>query len=110
MSAATADRGASPTLPEDTPMNHLPVPPLTAPRRKGLIATVAAAAILVTAGLAAFSQSGPPAGAPAGAQPGPDSVIAKVNGVEIRQSDLSVPEEEDGQSLPQQGGADAKSD
>ncbi len=91
-------------------MNHLPVPPLTAPRRKGLIATVAAAAILVTAGLAAFSQSGPPAGAPAGAQPGPDSVIAKVNGVEIRQSDLAMAEEDVGQSLPQQGGEDAKRD
>ncbi|MEA3022890.1 MAG: peptidyl-prolyl cis-trans isomerase [Alphaproteobacteria bacterium] len=91
-------------------MNHLPVPPLTAPRRRGLIATLAAAAILVTAGLAAFSQSGPPAGAPAGAQPGPDSVIAKVNGVEIRQSDLAMAEEDVGQSLPQQGGEDAKRD
>src|ERR1700736_4234897 len=111
MSAATAERRAWPTILEDIPMNHLPVPPLTAPRRRGLIATVAAAAILVTAGLAAFSPSGPPAGAAAGgAQAGPDSVIAKVNGVEKRQSDLTMAEEDVGQSLPQQGGEDAKRD
>jgi peptidyl-prolyl cis-trans isomerase C len=90
-------------------MTHLPVPPLWASRRKGLIATVAAA-IIVASGLAAFPQAGPPAAAPTGAQPAPDSVVAKVNGVEIRQSDLALAEEDVGQSLPQQGGEDAKRD
>ena len=86
-------------------MTHLPVLPLWASRRKGLIAT-AAAAIIVASGLAALSQSGPQAAAPAG----PDSVVAKVNGVEIHQSDLAMAEEDVGQSLPQQGGDDAKRD
>ena len=86
-------------------MTHLPVLSLWASRRKGLI-TTATAAIIVASGLAAFSQAGPQAGAPAG----PDSVVAKVNGVEIHQSDLAMAEEDVGQSLPQQGGEDAKRD
>ncbi len=90
-------------------MTHLPVSPLPAPRRTALIATVAAA-ILVSSAFAAFAQAGGPAGAPPAAQPGPDTVVAKVNGVDIRQSDLALAEEDVGQSLPQQGGEDAKRD
>ena len=43
------------------------------------------------------------------AQTPPDPLIAKVNGIEIHQSDLAMAEEEVGQQLPQ-GGEDAKRD
>jgi peptidyl-prolyl cis-trans isomerase C len=63
------------------------------PRR--LIAT---AAILAAGTIAAFAQ------APA------DPVLARVNGIEIHQSDLAIAEEDVGQNMPQTGGADAKRD
>ena len=63
------------------------------PRR--LIAT---AAILAAGAVAAFAQT------PA------DPVVARVNGVEIHQSDLAIAEDDVGQNMPQAGGADAKRD
>jgi peptidyl-prolyl cis-trans isomerase C len=77
-------------------MSHLPVSSYPAPRRAALIAT-AAAAMLLTAPLAALAQADP------------DKVIARVNGVEIHQGDLAIAEEDVGQNLPQ-GGEDAKRD
>jgi peptidyl-prolyl cis-trans isomerase C len=96
LSAATADRAQAPATPKDIPMTHLPVSPVPAPRRVALI-TTAAAAILLASALAAFAQAGT------------DPVLAKVNGVEIHQSDLALAEEDVGQNLPQ-GGEDAKRD
>jgi peptidyl-prolyl cis-trans isomerase C len=63
------------------------------PRR--LIAT---GAILAAGAIVAFAQ------APA------DPVVARVNGVEIHQSDLAIAEDDVGQNMPQTGGADAKRD
>jgi peptidyl-prolyl cis-trans isomerase C len=68
---------------------------LRAPGRMALAAT-AAAAIVAAAAFAAFAQTG-------------DPVIARVNGVEIHQSDLAMAEEDIGQNLPQ-GGEEAKRD
>jgi peptidyl-prolyl cis-trans isomerase C len=96
LSAATADRARTPAIAKDIPMTQLPVSPLPAARRVALIATVAAA-IVVSSALAAFAQAAP------------DPVVAKVNGVEIHQSDLALAEEDVGQNLPQ-GGEDAKRD
>jgi peptidyl-prolyl cis-trans isomerase C len=90
-------------------MTKLPVSPFPAPRRIALVAS-AAAAILVSSALACFAQAGAQPGAPASAQAAPDAVVAKVNGVEIRQSDLAMAEEDVGQNLPQQGGEEAKRD
>jgi peptidyl-prolyl cis-trans isomerase C len=77
-------------------MSYLSVSPFRAPRHFALAAT-AAAAILAASAIAVFSQAAN------------DPVIAKVNGVEIHQSDLALAEEDVGQNLPQ-GGEDAKRD
>jgi peptidyl-prolyl cis-trans isomerase C len=74
-------------------MYHLPVSPFRAARRRALIAT-AAAALCLAAPLASADE---------------DKLIARVNGVEIHQSDLAIAEEDIGQNLPQ-GGEDAKRD
>ncbi len=68
---------------------------LRAPGRMALAAT-AAAAIVATSAVATLAQA-------------PDPLIARVNGVEIHQSDLAMAEEDIGQNLPQ-GGEDAKRD
>jgi peptidyl-prolyl cis-trans isomerase C len=75
-------------------MYHLPVSPFRAARRRALIATAAAALCLA---------------APLTASADEDKLIARVNGVEIHQSDLAIAEEDIGQNLPQ-GGEDAKRD
>jgi len=77
-------------------MITLPVSARRAPRRIALIAT-AAAAIVGASALAVLAQT------PA------DPVIARVNGIEIHQSDLTLAEEDVGQNMPQ-GGEDAKRD
>ncbi|MGZ5811747.1 MAG: hypothetical protein ACXWKA_19040 [Xanthobacteraceae bacterium] len=61
--------------------------------------SLAAACIagLFLAGTAAMAQA-----------PAPDPVIAKVNGVEIRQSDLAIAEEDIGGSLPPTATPEAK--
>ncbi len=74
-------------------INLITLPPSAVRRR-----LIAAAAILAAGATAAFAQ------APA------DPVLARVNGVEIHQSDLAIAEDDVGQNLPQQGGADAKRD
>jgi peptidyl-prolyl cis-trans isomerase C len=75
-------------------MYHLSVSPFRAARRRALIAT-AAVALCLAAQLAAGADE--------------DKLIARVNGVEIHQSDLAIAEEDVGQNLPQ-GGEDAKRD
>jgi peptidyl-prolyl cis-trans isomerase C len=75
-------------------MTDQPVSPRWAPPRSAL---VAAAALLLSSTLAAFAQATP------------DPLIARVNGVEIHQSDLALAEEDVGQNLPQ-GGPEAKQD
>ena len=77
-------------------MTTLSVSALRAPRRMALVAT-AAAVIVAASALSALAQATA------------DPVIAKVNGIEIHQSDLALAEEDVGQNLPQ-GGADAKRD
>jgi peptidyl-prolyl cis-trans isomerase C len=61
------------------------------------LAATAAAAIVAVSAFATFAQA-------------PDPVVARVNGVEIHQSDLAMAEEDIGQNLPQHGGEDAKRD
>ena len=77
-------------------MTTLSVSALRAPRRIALV-TTAAAAIVAASALSALAQATA------------DPVIAKVNGIEIHQSDLALAEEDVGQNLPQ-GSADAKRD
>ena len=77
-------------------MTILSLSALRAPGRMALAATAAAAIVAVSA-FATFAQA-------------PDPVVARVNGVEIHQSDLAMAEEDIGQNLPQQGGEDAKRD
>jgi len=77
-------------------MTQLSVSAFSAPRRLAL-AAAAAAALLAGAMF------------PASAQTAPDPLIAKVNGIEIHQSDLALAEEEVGDSMPQ-GNEDAKRD
>ena len=77
-------------------MSTLSVSARRAPGRMALAAS-AAVAIVATSAWVAFAQA-------------PDPVIARVNGVEIHQSDLTLAEEDVGQNLPQQGGADARRD
>ena len=77
-------------------MTTLSVSALRAPRRMALVAT-AAAVIVAASALSALAQATA------------DPVIAKVNGIEIHQSDLALAEEDVGQNLPQ-GSADAKRD
>jgi peptidyl-prolyl cis-trans isomerase C len=81
---------------KDIPMTHLSVSPRPVARRLAPF-TGAAAVLLAFLPLGAFAQ-----------QPA-DQVIAKVNGVEIHQSDLALAEEDVGQNLPQ-GSEDAKRD
>ncbi len=69
-------------------MTRLSVSPLSAPRRLALVAA-GAAALLAAATFAVFAQAAE------------DPVIAKVNGIEIHQSDLTLAEEDVGQNLPQ---------
>ena len=76
-------------------MTPLSVSGLRAPGRMALAAT-AAVAIVAASAFATFAQA-------------PDPVIARVNGIEIHQSDLSLAEEDVGQNLPQ-GGDAAKRD
>ena len=76
-------------------MYHLSVSPFRAARRRALIAT-AAVALCLAAPLAASAAD-------------EDKLIARVNGVEIHQSNLAIAEEDIGQNLPQ-GGEDAKRD
>ena len=76
-------------------MITLSVSALRAPGRMALAAT-AAAAIVAASAFATFAQA-------------PDPLVARVNGVEIHQSDLAMAEEDIGQNLPQ-GGEDAKRD
>jgi len=77
-------------------MTLLSVSAFSAPRRWAL-AALAAAAVLAAPTVTASAQTPP------------DPVIAKVNGIEIHQSDLALAEEEVGGQLPQ-GSADAKRD
>ena len=74
------------------PSAPVPAPPA---RRRGLM-LAASAAVLFAAGLA---QAQTPAG---------DPLIAKVDGVEIRQSDLAMAAEDVGQSMPQGATEEAK--
>jgi len=80
---------------KDIPMTHQPVSPTPASRRGTLVAATAAALFLVSA--SAFAQADA------------DPVVARVNGVEIHQSDLTLAEEDVGQNVPQ-GGPEAKHD
>jgi peptidyl-prolyl cis-trans isomerase C len=76
-------------------MSTLSVSARRAPARMALAAT-AAVAIVAASAYVTFAQA-------------PDPVLARVNGVEIHQSDLAIAEEDVGQNLPQ-GGDDAKRD
>jgi len=77
-------------------MSHLSV--LSRPRARTLALTATAAGVILLGGaIAAFTQSDA------------DPLIAKINGVEVHQSDLALAEEDIGQNLPQ-GSADAKRD
>ena len=60
------------------------------------LAAIAAVAIVAVSAYVTFAQA-------------PDPVVAKVNGVEVHQSDFAMAEEDVGQNLPQ-GGEDAKRD
>lgn len=75
--------------------------------RAAFAAALFGAATLGVAALPASAQTPAPAAPPAAAAPAPgatdaDTVLAKVNGVEIKKSDLAVAEEELGGSLPPQ--------
>ena len=70
-------------------MSTLSLSALRGPRRIALAAT-AAAAIVAASAYVTFAQA-------------PDPVLARVNGVEIHQSDLAIAEEDVGQNLPQGG-------
>ena len=76
-------------------MTPLSLSALRAPPRMALV-WLATAATIAASALAARAQA-------------PDPVVAKVNGIEIHQSDLTLAEEDVGQNLPQ-GGPDAKRD
>jgi peptidyl-prolyl cis-trans isomerase C len=76
-------------------MTTLSLSVLRAPGRMALAATAAAAMVAASA-FATYAQA-------------PDPVVARVNGVEIHQSDLTMAEEDIGQNLPQ-GGDQAKRD
>lgn len=76
-------------------MTTLSLSALRAPGRMALAAT-AAAAIVAGSAMVAFAQA-------------PDPLIARVNGIEIHQSDLTMAEEDIGQNLPQ-GGEEARRD
>jgi peptidyl-prolyl cis-trans isomerase C len=75
-------------------MTPLSVSAFSAPRRLAL-AALAAVAVLAAPAVTAWAQTPP------------DPLIAKVNGIEIHQSDLTLAEEEVGGQLPP-GNADAK--
>src|SRR5437870_8616061 len=65
-------------------------------RRVGVVGSLVGATLLAMAVQPAWSQD--------------DPLVAKVNGVEIRQSDLALAEEDLGQNIPQQYTGDAKRD
>jgi len=65
-----------------------PVPPAWVPRRFPAVCAVGFAAFIATS-VVALAQA-----------PAPDPVIAKVNGIEIRQSDLVIAEEDIGRGMP----------
>jgi peptidyl-prolyl cis-trans isomerase C len=70
----------------------------TLPLRRGVFA----AALLLAAGLTTAAMAQTPAATPApAAATGADQVLARVNGVEIKQSDLALAEEDLGQNMPQ---------
>ncbi|RAI42560.1 peptidylprolyl isomerase [Rhodoplanes roseus] len=69
-------------------------------RRAGFGAALLLTAVLTAGGAFAQAPAAPPAA---------DPVVAKVNGVEIRQSDLAIAEEDVGQNIPA-GTPDAKRD
>ncbi len=75
--------------------------------RAAFAAALLSAAALGVAALPAHAQSPAPATPPAATAPAPgaadaDPVLARVNGVEIRKSDLTIAEDELGGSLPPQ--------
>src|SRR5437879_4051849 len=90
-----AETGGRSAQSRDIFMSTLSVLARRAPARMALAAT-AAVAIVAASAYVTFAQA-------------PDPVLARVNGVEIHQSDLALAEEDVGQNLPQ-GGADAKRD
>jgi peptidyl-prolyl cis-trans isomerase C len=69
----------------------------TLPLRRGLSAGLFAAALLIAAQAPTMAQT--PAATPAAT--GADQVLARVNGVEIKQSDLALAEEDLGANMPQ---------
>ena len=78
-------------------MSHLPVSPSPAAPRRALTG-IMAAALLLAAPLVGLAQTDS------------DKLVARINGVEIHESDLAMAEEDIGQNLPQQAGEDAKRD
>jgi peptidyl-prolyl cis-trans isomerase C len=97
--------GGLPPFAKDRPMTSQPLPsvsctPSVALRHSGIVA--AAAALLLACSVPAFAQSTAPQGA--------DPVVARVNGQEIHESDLTIAEEDIGGNLPQQAGPDQKRD
>src|SRR5262249_10844180 len=78
----------------------------TTARPRGLkVAMIAAAALLVLPAVSGCSKDSSSASQPSAANPN-DTVIARVNGIDIRQSDLAVAEEDFGSDL--QGPPDQK--
>ena len=78
-------------------MSYLPVSPSPAAPRRALTGIIAAA-LLLAAPLVGLAQTDS------------DKLVARINGVEIHESDLAMAEEDIGQNLPQQAGEDAKRD
>jgi peptidyl-prolyl cis-trans isomerase C len=82
-------------------------PASPARRRPSLGAAIVLTAVLAAGG--ALAQAPAPAAPAPAAAPAGDPVVAKVNGTEIRQSDLAIAEEDVGPNIPA-GTADAKRD
>jgi peptidyl-prolyl cis-trans isomerase C len=87
---------AAPTIKDaqmaSSTLSPAPVLAALAPRRRQTVLAVGIAAFMATSGFGAglaFAQA-----------PAADPVIAKVNGVEIRQSDLAIAEEDIGRDMP----------
>ena len=72
--------------------------------RWAALAVVAVAAVGITSAAVLMPQQRPALTTPASAQNTADPVVAKVDGTEIRQSDIALAEEELGASLPPGGG------
>jgi peptidyl-prolyl cis-trans isomerase C len=75
--------------------------------RHGSVLAMVAALALLAAPIAQAQQAAP---SPQGAQQQGDPVLAKVQGTEIRASDLAIAEEDLGSNLPPQNAPDAKRD